>query len=474
MAERHGGDPSSSSSANASGTADRRRPVTSSKRGHQHHPKFMGSRQPPSAVEVISALRAATSSGGGTLSGELPRLLDRLNNNNNNNKSYSGTTVSPSLKDPERATDNKSAASVGADCSSAAAATAAPANAQVEHKNVSNLLIELPSTSDGGGVEEATTTKTRAEESCADAQTSGQHASKAIRSANADEHDPSTSRRTESALQQRLRRHSAQHKQLKDTPCDTPAAIDQRSSQRLSLVSQDSDPGAFGASTADDVGEGDEEEDSSAAMAVTHNVEEDEDEDNNNSTDQRRRKKSSTKSSSVLTERNSNKPAGAKRRSTASAQADTEEAGAMVEPKRKNPSSKKEKREGKERKKTSSKSKRTGDVPMDQSMSTDMTSSQESRSEDTENDPEAAEWAKLRCTSERTEVVAEREYRRQNRRCADYPGLAFGRSVFSSDTMMKFNIIRNELHNIMKTQLKRVRGGRGEWKVVLRGIVCGP
>jgi len=75
---------------------------------------------------------------------------------------------------------------------------------------------------------------------------------------------------------------------------------------------------------------------------------------------------------------------------------------------------------------------------------------------DVENDPEAAEWSKLRCTSERTEVVAEREYRRQNRRCADYPGLAFGRSIFSSDTMMKLNIIRNELHNIMKTQLKRV------------------
>lgn len=81
---------------------------------------------------------------------------------------------------------------------------------------------------------------------------------------------------------------------------------------------------------------------------------------------------------------------------------------------------------------------------------------------DIENDPEAAEWLKLRCTSERTEVVAEREYRRQNRRCADYPGLAFGRSIFSSDTMMKFNIIRNELHNIMNTQLKRVRYVDGE------------
>lgn len=85
---------------------------------------------------------------------------------------------------------------------------------------------------------------------------------------------------------------------------------------------------------------------------------------------------------------------------------------------------------------------------------------------DIENDPEVAEWSKLRCTSERTEVVAEREYRRQNRRCADYPGLAFGRSIFSSDTMMKLNIIRNELHNIMKTQLKRVRIGKRKWTSV--------
>ena len=73
-----------------------------------------------------------------------------------------------------------------------------------------------------------------------------------------------------------------------------------------------------------------------------------------------------------------------------------------------------------------------------------------------EQDSEAQEWSKLRCTSERTEVIAERENRRQ-KRCADYPGLAFGRSIFSSDSVMKFNIIRNELHNIMNTQLKRVR-----------------
>ena len=72
-----------------------------------------------------------------------------------------------------------------------------------------------------------------------------------------------------------------------------------------------------------------------------------------------------------------------------------------------------------------------------------------------EEDPELAELAKLRCPSERTEVQAEREARRR-KRCADYPGLAFGSSIFSSDTMMKFSLIRNELKNIMGNQLKRV------------------
>ncbi|XP_014208128.1 tropomyosin isoform X1 [Copidosoma floridanum] len=71
-----------------------------------------------------------------------------------------------------------------------------------------------------------------------------------------------------------------------------------------------------------------------------------------------------------------------------------------------------------------------------------------------EEDPEIVELAKLRCPSERTEVQAEREARRR-KRCADYPGLAFGCSIFSSDTMMKFSLIRNELQNIMGNQLKR-------------------
>lgn len=79
-----------------------------------------------------------------------------------------------------------------------------------------------------------------------------------------------------------------------------------------------------------------------------------------------------------------------------------------------------------------------------------------SQSDQEGEDPETEELSRLRCTSERTEVVAEREIRKRGRRCADYPGLAFGSSVFSSDTLMKFSIIRNELHNIMNTQLKRV------------------
>ncbi|XP_025163943.1 tropomyosin-2 isoform X1 [Harpegnathos saltator] len=71
-----------------------------------------------------------------------------------------------------------------------------------------------------------------------------------------------------------------------------------------------------------------------------------------------------------------------------------------------------------------------------------------------EEDPELEELAKLRCPSERAEVQAEREARRR-KRCADYPGLAFGCSIFSSDTMMKFSLIKNELQNITNNQLKR-------------------
>ena len=74
-------------------------------------------------------------------------------------------------------------------------------------------------------------------------------------------------------------------------------------------------------------------------------------------------------------------------------------------------------------------------------------------------------WSKLRCGSLRTEEVAEREKQkqermknRQSRQSSDSPGLAFGSAMFGSDTTMKFNIIKNELHNIMRSQLKRVDG----------------
>lgn len=77
--------------------------------------------------------------------------------------------------------------------------------------------------------------------------------------------------------------------------------------------------------------------------------------------------------------------------------------------------------------------------------------------EDPEQVKELEELAKLRCQSVATEVVAER----YKRRCSDYPGFAFGSSIFSSNTLMKFSIIKNELHNIMNVQLKRVSMQRG-------------
>ena len=58
----------------------------------------------------------------------------------------------------------------------------------------------------------------------------------------------------------------------------------------------------------------------------------------------------------------------------------------------------------------------------------------------------------LTCSSEPTEVLNERE----KRRSVGYPGLAFGFSIFSSNTMMRFRLISNELHNIQNVQLKRV------------------
>jgi len=81
-----------------------------------------------------------------------------------------------------------------------------------------------------------------------------------------------------------------------------------------------------------------------------------------------------------------------------------------------------------------------------------------------DQDAETVALSRLRCTSIRTEEIADREKQKKERReqrqnrCADYPGLAFGSAAFGSETMMKFSIIKNELHNIMRSQLKRVDG----------------
>jgi hypothetical protein len=70
-----------------------------------------------------------------------------------------------------------------------------------------------------------------------------------------------------------------------------------------------------------------------------------------------------------------------------------------------------------------------------------------------ESDLETEELAKMRCSSVQTEVISERRRRNPS---AGYPGLAFGGSLFSSGTIMKFRVISNELHNIQNVQLKRV------------------
>ena len=80
-----------------------------------------------------------------------------------------------------------------------------------------------------------------------------------------------------------------------------------------------------------------------------------------------------------------------------------------------------------------------------------------------EEDDSSEELSKLRCKSIQTEEIVSQKKEKQERekrrnRCADYPGFAFGSAMFGSDTTMKFNIIKNELHNIMKSQLRRVDG----------------
>lgn len=170
---------------------------------------------------------------------------------------------------------------------------------------------------------------------------------------------------------------------------------------------------------------------------------------------------------SVTNSVGSNSPTPTDESSAAAPAVDQPEEPVPVAKKKKKKRDKDEQKSDKsERKKKSSRSKRQGAAAgsgvmelSSDSLATDLSAGAVDEGivlnpEDEDN--QAAEWAKLRCTSEAAEIVAEREARRNKGRCADYPGLAFGRSIFSSDTMMKFNIIRNELHNIMNTQLKRV------------------
>jgi len=100
---------------------------------------------------------------------------------------------------------------------------------------------------------------------------------------------------------------------------------------------------------------------------------------------------------------------------------------------------------------------------MKKSVTSEVTKVAFSGAED-EFDEEIAELSKLRCTSLQTEEIARRERKKteeqakRNSRSADYPGLAFGSAMFGSDTTMKLKIIQNELHNIMRSQLRRVEG----------------
>ncbi|EEC03935.1 uncharacterized protein LOC8027394 [Ixodes scapularis] len=72
---------------------------------------------------------------------------------------------------------------------------------------------------------------------------------------------------------------------------------------------------------------------------------------------------------------------------------------------------------------------------------------------------ESDELSQLRCSSIQTEqVIAERNRRNNRQPSAGYPGLAFGGSIFSSGTLMRFRVIANELHNITNVQLKRAEG----------------
>lgn len=73
--------------------------------------------------------------------------------------------------------------------------------------------------------------------------------------------------------------------------------------------------------------------------------------------------------------------------------------------------------------------------------------------EDKSKDEGSEDWSKMRCTSAFSEEVADKE-RKKNKNKDDLEHI-FAEAVFRSDTLMRFNIIKNELHNIQKSQLRR-------------------
>lgn len=69
------------------------------------------------------------------------------------------------------------------------------------------------------------------------------------------------------------------------------------------------------------------------------------------------------------------------------------------------------------------------------------------------------DFANLVCTSKSNEEFSKIQRRRKGLDQPNniFPGLCLGASMFQSNSMMKFNIIGNEIHNIINVQLKRVR-----------------
>ncbi|OQV14970.1 hypothetical protein BV898_10872 [Hypsibius exemplaris] len=82
------------------------------------------------------------------------------------------------------------------------------------------------------------------------------------------------------------------------------------------------------------------------------------------------------------------------------------------------------------------------------------------------------EYTKVRCTSQSTEQVVSQRRRAKSK----FPGLALGASLMKSPAEMKYQIIGNELHNIV-IYMKRVRERKlpskcCRWRCAVRAVQC--